>query len=106
MPGGTFVHWVLYNLPPETRDLPEDLTRQPSVSDGTRQGMADFGRLGYAGPCPPSGTHRYFFRVYALDALVDPARPGLTRDQILKAIEGHILAEGQLMGTYQRRQDR
>ena len=102
-PMGTFVHWVLYNLPAETTELPEDVPRQAALSDGARQGKNDFGRIGYGGPCPPGGTHRYYFKIYALDAVIDPDRPGLTKANILKAMKGHILGEGQLMGKYTRR---
>ncbi len=102
-PGRTFVHWVLYNLPPDTRELPENVTREPALSNGTRQGRTDFGRIGYGGPCPPGGTHRYYFKIYALDAEIDPNRSGLTKSDVLKAMKGHILAEGQLMGKYTRK---
>jgi len=101
-PMGTFVHWVLYNLPPETRELPENMSSQAALSNGTRQGTTSFGRTGYGGPCPPGGTHRYYFKIYALDAEIDPGRPGFKKEDLLKAMKGHILAEGQLMGRYTR----
>jgi Raf kinase inhibitor-like YbhB/YbcL family protein len=101
-PGGTFVHWVLYDLPGDVRELPEGLPRDEALSNGARQGMNSFRRLGYSGPCPPSGTHRYFFKVYALDAQTNlPA--GKSKADLLKTMEGHVLAQGQIMGTYQRR---
>lgn len=102
-PGRTFVHWVLYNLPAGTRELSENVPPQASLSDGSQQGTSDFGRSGYGGPCPPGGTHRYFFKIYALDTEIDPGQRGLTKNDLLEAMRGHILAEGQLMGTYTRR---
>lgn len=100
-PMGTWVHWVLYNLPPKTRQLPEAFPADEQLPDGTRQGRTDFGRTGYGGPCPPSGTHQYFFKLYALDAVLDLA-PGATAKQLKRAIEGHTLARAVLMGTYRR----
>ncbi|MDW8326466.1 MAG: YbhB/YbcL family Raf kinase inhibitor-like protein [Anaerolineales bacterium] len=102
-PAGTWVHWVLYNLPANTIELPEGIPPTESVAGGGRQGRNDFGRLGYGGPCPPRGKpHRYFFKLYALDTMLDlPARA--TKQDVERAMRGHILAEGQLMGTYQRR---
>lgn len=101
-PRGTWVHWVLYGLPPSLRELPEHVPASESIlGNGGRQGMTDFGKIGYGGPCPPSGTHRYYFKVYALDSDLHP-NPGLTKAQLLKAMEGHILAQGQLMGKYSR----
>ncbi|MHC4264873.1 MAG: YbhB/YbcL family Raf kinase inhibitor-like protein [Planctomycetota bacterium] len=100
-PMGTWIHWVLYNLPADTRQLEEDITSDEVLPNGAKQGTTDFGGIGYGGPCPPSGTHRYFFKVYALDTQVEPA-PGATKEQLLTAMEGHILAQGQLMGKYKR----
>jgi Raf kinase inhibitor-like YbhB/YbcL family protein len=100
-PMGTWVHWVLYNLPADARGLEEGIPANEVLTNGAKQGTTDFGRVGYGGPCPPGGTHRYFFKVYALDAQVEPA-PAATKEQLLKAIQGHILAEGQLMGKYKR----
>lgn len=101
-PAGTWVHWVLYGLSPETTSLPENVPKQKEVLGGARQGVNDFGRIGYGGPCPPRGApHRYFFKLYAVDIPTD-LEPGLTKRQILDAIKGHVLAETQLMGTYQR----
>lgn len=100
-PMGTWVHWLLWNIPPEVTGLDEDMPPDPELSDDSRQGTTDFGRTGYGGPAPPSGVHRYFFKVYALDAMLDlPA--GATRPQLEKAMAGHILAQGQLMGKYTR----
>lgn len=101
-PMGTFVHWVLYNLPGDVRELPEDVPAEATLSSGARQGTSDFGQTGYGGPCPPRGAHRYFFRIYALDTPLD-LDAGARRADLLKAMEGHILAQGQLMGKYQRR---
>jgi hypothetical protein len=101
-PMGTFVHWVLFNLPAETRQLAEKVPADKTLPSGARQGTSDFGRIGYGGPCPPSGTHRYFFKIYALDTTLDlPA--GARKGDLLKAMQGHILAQGQLIGKYKRR---
>ena len=100
-PMGTFVHWVLYDLPPQVRELPEDFPDDETFPDGTRQGVTDFGKTGYGGPCPPSGTHRYFFKIYALDKKIDLAIVG-DKEHLLAAMKGHILGQGQLMGKYQR----
>lgn len=102
-PVGTWVHWVLYALAPTLTGLPEAVDKSQYVLDGARQGQNDFHRLGYGGPCPPRGKpHRYFFKLYALDTMLD-LQPGATKKDLLKALEGHVLAEGQLMGTYGRR---
>lgn len=101
-PGKTWVHWVIYNLPPSVRQLPQAFPPEKERPDGTRQGMTDFGRIGYGGPCPPSGTHRYYFKLYALDATVG-LPPGATKSQLEAAMNGHILAQAQLMGTYRRK---
>jgi Raf kinase inhibitor-like YbhB/YbcL family protein len=102
-PGGTFTHWVLYGLPGTARELPEGIATQETLSFGSKQGASDFpGRVGYGGPCPPAGkTHHYYFHVYALDAALT-LRPGATKEDLLSAMTGHVLAEGQLMGTYKK----
>ncbi len=101
-PAGTWVHWVIYNLPADAGGLGENVPPRETLPDGARQGKNDFGRIGYNGPCPPGGTHRYFFKVYALDSLLDlPA--GATKAQLVRAMEGHVLAQGSLMGTYSRK---
>jgi len=101
-PVGTWVHWVLFNLPPTIAELPENVPPAENVANGAKQGQNDFGHLGYGGPAPPPGRpHRYFFKLYALDCEV-ALRPGATKRDLMKAFEGHVLAEGQLMGTYQR----
>jgi Raf kinase inhibitor-like YbhB/YbcL family protein len=101
-PVGTWVHWVLWNLPPSAGELAKGVSTKPELPDGSRQGISDFGRPGYGGPCPPGGTHRYYFKICALDTKLD--LPSSTRKaDLLKAMKGHILAEGQLMGKYSRR---
>jgi Raf kinase inhibitor-like YbhB/YbcL family protein len=105
-PGGTFTHWVLFNLPSDLKGLEEGIPADPEVSipaagPKARQGKNDFDNIGYGGPCPPSGTHRYYFVLYALDNRPDLA-PGATRLELLEAIKGHVLAQGQLMGRYAR----
>jgi hypothetical protein len=100
-PMGTWVHWVLYNLPVNAQLLPEAVPPDKELTSGARQGRNDFRRIGYGGPCPPGGTHRYFFKLYALDTLLD-LQPGATKADLVKAMEGHILAQGQLMGKYSR----
>ena len=102
-PVGTWVHWVLYDLPPTAAGLGEDMPKGQSLPDGSKQGVNDFRRSGYGGPCPPPGKpHRYFFKLYALDSLLG-LKPGTTKQDLLSAMEGHVLGEGQLMGTYQRK---
>ena len=101
-PAGTWVHWVLFGLPGDVRRLPEGVSAAAAGIGGSRQGTNDFKRLGYGGPCPPKGApHRYFFKLYALDAPVD-LEPGATKEALLEAMEGHVLAEAQLMGKYAR----
>ena len=95
-PRGTWVHWVIYDLAPDLTQLPEGV-----ASNVGTQGSNSWDRMGYGGPCPPSGTHRYFFKLYALDAPVG-LEAGADKETLLSAIEGHVLAEGQLMGTYAR----
>ncbi|MGA1980746.1 MAG: YbhB/YbcL family Raf kinase inhibitor-like protein [Sedimentisphaerales bacterium] len=101
-PRGTWVHWVIFGLPAETRKLEENIPPDKTLPNGARQGITDFGRIGYGGPCPPSGTHRYFFKIYALDTKLDLAA-GANKSQLLKAMEGHILGQGQLIGKYKRK---
>lgn len=102
-PVGTWVHWVLCGLPATLRELPEGLPAAEHLSNGGKQGRNDFRCIGYGGPMPPAGkAHRYYFKLYALDTLV-VLPPGFRKADLLQAMEGHILAEAQLMGTYQRR---
>ena len=99
-PQRTWVHWVLYNLPVTTDGLAEGITAA-QLPAGTREGLNDWKRTGYGGPCPPVGRHRYFHKLYALDAVLpDLGRPDKAR--LLKAIEGHVLARAELIGTYER----
>ena len=98
---GTWVHWVIFDIPPSATMLAEGITREKDLPGGGTQGINDFRKIGYGGPCPPGGTHRYFFKLYALDTMLG-LKPGITKDQLLKAMRGHILAEAQLMGTYRR----
>jgi len=101
-PSGTWTHWVLFNIPADKTSLPERVPPETELSDGSRQGKNDFGKIGYGGPDPPKGKpHRYFFKVHALDSKLDLAA-GASRQQVLDAMKGHILGEGQLMGTYGR----
>jgi Raf kinase inhibitor-like YbhB/YbcL family protein len=102
-PKMTWVHWVLYDLPATTTELAENIAKTPTLPNGAKQGITDFMRVGYGGPCPPpGGAHRYFFKLYALDTVLN-LKPGVTKNDLLKAMEDHILAQGQLMGMYQRK---
>ena len=100
-PAGTWVHWVLYNLPADKIGLIENTPATEALPGGGMQGTNDFKKIGYGGPCPPSGTHRYYFKVYALDSEL-PLRPGATKADLEKAMEGHVVTQGQLMGKYGR----
>ncbi len=100
-PMGTWVHWVIYNIPANVMELAERIPPSQKLNNGALQGKNSWGKIGYGGPCPPSGTHRYFFKIYALDKTLDIG-PGASKEEILKAIKGHILAEGQLYGKYSR----
>lgn len=100
-PSGIWTHWVIFNLPKDCRSLPEWVMEREVLEDGSKQGLNDFGTVGYRGPCPPGGTHRYYFRVYALGTDLD-LPPKISRQQLLNAMKGHILDEGQLMGVYTR----
>jgi Raf kinase inhibitor-like YbhB/YbcL family protein len=99
-PKMTWVHWVLYDMPPGTAGLPEDVA-SAALPRGTREGVNDWHRTGWGGPCPPIGRHRYFFKLFALGvALGDLGRP--TKSQVVAAMRGHVLAEATLMGTYRK----
>jgi Raf kinase inhibitor-like YbhB/YbcL family protein len=100
-PNGTFVHWVIFNISPDTDHLDEHMESTDILASGAVQGKNDFGLSGYGGPCPPLGTHRYIFKLFALDEKMALA-PGIRKDDLLKAMEGHILAQSQLLGTYNR----
>ena len=101
-PRGSFLHWVLYDLPPLAHQLPSGVPKQPKLPTGGVQGKNDFGNLGYGGPCPPSGSHRYVFKLYALDKQLN-LQPGATKAQVLKTMEGHIMATAELIGRYARK---
>jgi Raf kinase inhibitor-like YbhB/YbcL family protein len=101
-PVGTWVHWVLFNLPPDTSSLPENIPKKDILENGAIQGQNDFGRTGYGGPCPPPGKpHRYFFKLYALDSAVN-LKSNATKDDLERAMNGHILAQGEYIGRYGR----
>jgi len=101
-PMGTWVHWVLYNLPGDESGLPEGISPTETIEQGALQGINDFGRIGYGGPCPPPGKpHRYSFRLYALDEKVSLA-PGASKRDLMRALENHILGQAELMGKYGR----
>jgi len=101
-PAGTWVHWVVFNIPPDSTGLPERVPPDSTLPDGTRQGITDFHKPGYGGPCPPGGTHRYFFKLYALDTMLSPSGR-VTKPDLLKAMKEHVLAEAQLIGKYRRK---
>jgi len=99
-PAGTWVHWVLYELPPSARGLPEGVAKDRELPDGSRQGRNDFGKIGYNGPCPPRGpVHRYFFKLYALNTKLS-LKAGATKAELERAMTGHILAQAELMGKF------
>ena len=100
-PMGTWVHWVLFNIPSSESGLPAEIPPDEALENGARHGTNDFRRLGYGGPCPPGGTHRYYFKLYALDIELN-LNSGASKDQLLDAMKGHVLAEGHLMGKYKR----
>ncbi|MBW7886092.1 MAG: YbhB/YbcL family Raf kinase inhibitor-like protein [Caldilineaceae bacterium] len=100
-PRGVWVHWVIFNIPAECSALPEGVSTLPALPDGARNGQNSWRRTGYGGPCPPSGVHRYFFKLYALDTMLDlPSSAG--KDELLRAMQGHIIGQAELMGTYAR----
>lgn len=100
--GGLFVHWIFFNIPAEYNSLPEDVTVTKNVPVNSMQGTNHYGDIGYGGPCPPTGTHRYYFRLYALDTALRLDEKAGKKD-LMKAMEGHILAEAVLMGKYRRK---
>lgn len=95
-PAGTWVHWVLWNISPETKSIPKGAEPPKSM-----RGKTSFGRPGYGGPCPPSGTHRYFFKLYALDTILS-IKEGSNKSDLEQAMQGHIIEKAELMGTYKR----
>ncbi|OFW01631.1 MAG: phosphatidylethanolamine-binding protein [Acidobacteria bacterium RIFCSPLOWO2_12_FULL_59_11] len=101
-PVGTWVHWVVYDLPASVRELPEGVPKDSELANGARQGRNDFRQVGYGGPCPPGGpAHRYYFKLYALDTKLN-LKPGATKAELERAMKGQVLAEAQQMGRYQR----
>lgn len=101
-PMGTFVHWVMYNIPATAENIKENLPNSRVLPDGSMQGMTSFGKIGYGGPCPPSGTHRYFFKIYALDkSLQFDSAP--TKAVLEKEMQGHIIGKAELIGLYKRK---
>lgn len=100
-PAGTWVHWIIFNIPPDANELAENIPPEKKLPNGSKHGTNDFKKIGYGGPCPPSGTHRYFFKLYALDSGLD-LNPGATKKELLSAMEGHVLDEGELIGKYKR----
>lgn len=100
-PRGTWVHWVIYNIKPDTNELHENIDTDEAVNSGALQGTNSWGSIGYGGPCPPGGVHRYFFKIYALDypTLIEP---GATKEDLLESMRDHILDQGELMGRYER----
>ena len=102
-PVGTFVHWVMYNIPAYKLEIKEGVAKLGKLPDGTLQGKNDFGKIGYDGPCPPPGsTHRYYFKLYGLDEFVQ-LQPGLTKAQLEAVIKGHIVDQAELIGLYKRK---
>lgn len=100
-PVGTWVHWVIYNIPATQTQLPEGVAKKYKLEGGIIQGINDFGKYGYGGPCPPGGTHRYFFKLYALDTLL-PQKENVRKKDLLEMMKGHIIAEATLIGKYSR----
>ncbi|MBV9210211.1 MAG: YbhB/YbcL family Raf kinase inhibitor-like protein [Acidobacteria bacterium] len=101
-PGGRFTHWVLFNLSATAKELPEKIPAEPQPAGVASQGTNDFKKLGYGGPCPPTGTHHYIFKLYALDSELT-LNANANREDLLNAMQGHILAQGQLTGTYEKK---
>ena len=100
-PSGTFTHWVLFNLPAGTTSLPRGVPTTDRLDNGALQGANGAGRVGYTGPCPPSGTHHYHFTLYALNGALNLSA-GASKQQVLDAMKGHIIAQAEIIGTYRR----
>ena len=98
----TWVHWIIFNIPGTQRELAENIPKTETLDNGARQGKNDSRTIGYSGPCPPAGTHRYYFKIFALDTELN-SDPGITKKELMKAMEGHILDESQHMGRYKRK---
>ncbi len=101
-PAGTWVHWIIFNIPASAKGLPEAIPPRPRLEDGSVQGVNSWRRVGYGGPCPPRGQHRYFFKLYALDVALSLG-PSATKSDLLRAMKDHIVARAELMGVYRRR---
>jgi len=100
-PAKTWVHWVIYNLPANQRKLEEHLPTDERLKNGALHGLSDYQKHGYKGPCPPSGTHRYYFKLYALDSVLNLS-PSLTKQQLVSAMQGHIIEKAELVGKYSK----
>ena len=98
-PGGTWVHWVIYNIPAEISSLPMGVPTDGTLKNGAMQGSNSWNRTGYGGPCPPSGSHRYYFKLYALSDYLDLG-PGVSKKEMIKAMEGKVLGQTELMGKF------
>ncbi len=101
-PGGTWVHWGVYDIPPDVKGLPGNVPKAGDVPSGGIQGTTDFLETGYGGPCPPGGTHRYFFKIHALDIPTLGLGPGATKQEVEKAMRAHVIASGEMKGLYSR----
>ena len=99
---GTWVHWLVYNMPPTRKALPSACPNDATLDDGSLQGLNSWGRTGYGGPCPPTGNHHYFFKLYALDCRLD-GKDRLTKEALLNEMQGHIIDQTEIVGTYHRR---
>jgi len=100
-PSKTWTHWLIFNIPPEINSLPEGVKTVGEFENGIIQGLNDFGNLGYGGPCPPFGVHRYFFKLYALDKRLE-LEPGASKEELLEAMKGHIIEKTEIIGLYSR----
>ena len=98
---GTWVHWVIFNIPPDSDGLEENIPKIDIVEGSIKQGKNSGRAIGYQGPCPPSGTHRYFFKVYALDMMLD-LESEISKQQLINAMEGHVIGYGELIGLYEK----
>jgi Raf kinase inhibitor-like YbhB/YbcL family protein len=105
-PSGVFVHWLIYGIPPQENGLTEGVGIENPTAGGGRQGTNGFGTIGYRGPCPPSGTHRYYFRLHALDQDLSNLRAGASRQELDRSIQGHSIGSAELMGRYERKNRR
>ena len=100
-PVGTWDHWILFDIPASARGLPHSFPADKTLPDGSISGKNSWGKTGYGGPCPPSGTHRYYFKLYALDTILS-LQSGASKAQVLDAMKGHVLAQAELMGTFSK----